>query len=56
VAGVVGDAHFGVRCTRRECDQEREQPAHHGAGVFGSNAHCGATRHCQHSGLRATQT
>jgi alpha-ribazole phosphatase len=32
------------------------KPPHYGAVVFGSNAHCGATRHCQHSGLRATHT
>jgi alpha-ribazole phosphatase len=31
-------------------------PPRYGAAVFGSNAHCAATRHCQHSGLRATQT
>jgi hypothetical protein len=55
-AGVVGDAHLGARYKRREGDDQREQQAHHGAGVFGSNAHCAATWHCQHNGFLATQT
>jgi hypothetical protein len=56
VAGVVGDANLGTHAERRNRRQQRDDRAHHGAGVLGSNAHCAATRHCQHSGLRARQT